>query len=249
MISEKEFASGFTGFWGDCLPFLAPPLIAELNLSGVLLTESGRDWVKPLGASRDTSRNDVIAEMAFGLFVAALQESTPVAALVTNAVRIKEVADAAVDRIQGLRRRSTEEPQKIPIPATEAFALAYRLEEYFEGRVPAEHITIQPRFKGCGILNSCYGDLFASKCLYELKCVDRNLRSVDLRQVLVYCALNYGSQQFDIAEVTILNPRRGIEFRFVVEDLASRVSGKTSAELFHQIRDFLSNFEVMHQAS
>jgi hypothetical protein len=85
--------------------------------------------------------------------------------------------------------------------------------------------------------------------LYEVKCVERNLRSIDIRQVLTYCALNYQSRQFEIDEVCVVNPRRGIVFRFGVEALAEQASGKNSADLFHQIGDFLMNFETIQRPS
>ena len=130
----------------------------------------------------------------------------------------------------------------------EAIDLAMRLQTYFED-YPIETIVIQPRFKGCGILDSCYGDILARKSLCEVKMVDRNLRSADMRQVLAYCALNYRSSQYEIDSVTILNPRRGLEFSFVVEELAERASGKNASELFHHITTFLSDFEAVHQPS
>ena len=127
-------------------------------------------------------------------------------------------------------------------------AIAVRLEDFFENEKAGE-LVIQPRFKGCGILDSCYGDLFMGSTLYEVKCVERNLRSIDIRQVLAYCALNYQSRQFDIDHVCIVNPRRGISFRFGVESLTQKASGKNSAELFHQIGDFLMNFETIQRPS
>jgi len=123
------------------------------------------------------------------------------------------------------------------------------MEEFFAKEIQSGKIIIQPPFKGCGILNSCFGDVLASKCLCELKTVDRNLRSTDIRQVLIYSALNYKSKQYDIETVTILNPRRAVKFSFKVEALVARISRKTSTEVFHQITDFLSDFELMHQAS
>ncbi len=249
MISEKEFASGFTGFWAECLPFLNPQVIAEFNLSGTALTEGRREWVKPLAGSGDSSNNDVVAEAAFGLFAASLKERRDVLTLAKDKSLIRTIGDSAIERVLSLRGYWMVKRHDLKTPIDEAVELAKRIEDYF-GRRPTGHpIVVQPQFKGCGILNSCYGDLFAMDCLYELKMVERNLRSADLRQVLIYCALNYRSQQYVIDNVTVLNPRRGIEFRFSVEELAKRASGKTSSELFHQITDFLCNFETMHQAS
>jgi hypothetical protein len=249
MISEKEFAVGFAGFWSECLPFLTPQVVAEFNVIGTALTEGRREWVKPLAGSGDNSNNDVVAETAFGLFAASLKEGKDVLTLARDMAMIKAIGDSAIERILGLRGYWMAKRRQIDSPTDEAIELAKRLEDYFSAQPSEQLIVVQPQFKGCGILNSCYGDLHAAKCLYELKMVERNLRSADLRQVLIYCALNYRSQQYNIESVVVLNPRRGIEFRFAVEELAARAARKTSGELFHEITEFLCNFETAHQAS
>lgn len=249
MISEKKFAGGFAGFWAETIPFLTPEVIAEFNLRGTALTERRREWVKPLAGSGNSSNNDIIAETAFGLFAAASRQNKNVLALARDKALITEIRKNATERILGLRGYWIVKQLDIKTPKDEIVELAKRLEDYFTCRRSERPIVVQPRFKGCGILDSCYGDLLTSECLYELKMVDRNLRSLDLRQVLIYCALNYRSRQYTFDKVAILNPRRGIEFRFTVEDLAGRVSGKTASELFHVITDFLCSFESMHQAS
>lgn len=248
MISEKQFASEFSGFWAETLPFLTPQAIAELNLSGTAMGDGRREWMKPLAGSGDNSNNDVIAETAFGLFAESLKANTPIVKLLEDAALIQRIEEGAKSRVLGLRREAVLRAHSAQPRTSETIDLASRLETYFED-YPLDSILIQPRFKGCGILDSCYGDILARKSLCELKMVDRNLRSADIRQVLTYCALNYRSSQYEIESVTILNPRRGLEFSFLVEDLAERASGKNASELFHQITTFLSDFETVHQPS
>jgi hypothetical protein len=248
MISEKQFASEFSGFWAETLPFLTPQAISELNLSGTRMGGGRREWMKPLAGSGDNSNNDVIAETAFGLFAESLKANTPILKLLEDAALVQRIEESANHRVLGLRREAVLRAHSAQPRTGEAIDLALRLETYFED-YSLDSIVIQPRFKGCGILDSCYGDILAKKSLCELKMVDRNLRSADIRQVLVYCALNYRSSQYEIDSVAILNPRRGLEFSFVVEDLAERASGKNASELFHHISTFLSDFESVHQPS
>ncbi len=250
MISEKEFASGFTGFWAECLPLLTPQIVAEFNLSGMALIEGRRVWVKPMETMGDGTDNDVIAETAFGLFVSAIMSGKDVLTVAKNKALIKKIGSSAIERVLGLRGHWIVKRRNIETPIDEAIELSVRLEEYFKRAVgDCSKIVVHPQFKGCGMLNSCYGDLLAKKCLYEVKMVDRNMRSLDLRQVLIYCALNHRSQQYKIGTVTILNPRRGIAFSFKIPELVRRISGKTPPELFDEITDFLCSFEDIHQAS
>jgi len=248
MISEKQFASEFSGFWSETLPFLTPQAIAELNLSGTAMSDGYREWMKPLAGSGDNSNNDVIAEIAFGLFAESLKEDKPIVKLLEDAALVQRIEESAKSRVFGLRREAALRAHSTHPRTGEAIDLATRLETHFADYA-LDSIVIQPRFMGCGILDSCYGDILARKSLCEVKMVDRNLRSADIRQVLAYCALNYRSSQYEIDSVTILNPRRGLEFSFFVEDLAERASGKNASELFHHITTFLSDFETVHLPS
>lgn len=247
MISEKQFSEQFSGFWGQCLPFLTPQVIAQMNVNGMPMPDSRGFVAKPLDATEDSANNDLVADTGFGIYTAAIQAGKSVYSI-RNTALLKQIAESAFERIKRLRGSEGKAKMKHLRGMDDSMMIAVRLQDFFETE-GAGALVIQPHFKGCGILDSCYGDLFLDGTLYEVKCVERNLRSIDIRQVLTYCALNYQSRQFEIDEVCILNPRRGISFRFGVESLAQKASGKNSSELFHQIGDFLMNFETIQRPS
>lgn len=248
MISEKKFSEQFLGFWNQCLPFLTPQVVAELNIGGTAMLDSRGVVVKPLVRTEESTNNDLVADTAFGIFAAAHQQDKSVDSITSNSALLKKISQSAFERIRNLRGRETKKKLKPLSRLVDAIEIAVRLYDFFVNKGSGK-LIVQPRFKGCGILDSCYGDLYMEKNLYEVKCVERNLRSIDIRQVFTYCALNYQSQQIVIDEVCIVNPRRGITFRFNVETLAQQVSGKNSAQLFHQIGDFLMNFETIQKPS
>ena len=160
---------------------------------------------------------------------------------------LTDVGSNSISRLLGLKTYWRSIKQKFPKTATEeSIALAVRMEDFFASRPKQRPLVIQPQFKGCGILDSCYGDILAGPCLYESKMVDRNLRSSDLRQLLIYCALNYKSHQYGIEHVAILNVRRATVYEFSMDSLARRVARTSAPEIFHHIIDFLSNFEALH---
>lgn len=248
MISDKQFSEDFSGFWAGCLPFLTPQAVAQLNLRGTSMPAGNGFVVKPLIGSSPNSNSDVVAEAAFGLFATAVQRKVTVVSVTRDGLLLESVIAGAVQRISAYRAfGNAVNPVAAPSVA-DATELAIRLENYFSAK-EFSTLAVQPRFKGSGILNSCYGDLLCDDCLYEVKMVDRNLRGVDLRQVLTYCALNSQSQQAVINSVAILNPRRGIIFQFNLDELAHYACRKTAAELFHEIIGFLGSFEAVHRAS
>lgn len=247
MISEKDFASGFSGFWSECLPFLTPQLIEEMNTSHEGLAGRDNKLMKLSSAGGDNSQNDFLAETAFELFHRAVISGKNVLALAEDENLLSDIASNSASRLLGLRAYRRVVNQEFPKSATkESVALALGMEEFFAGRPDSLPIVMQPCFKGCGILDSCYGDILAGSCLYESKMVDRNLRSADLRQLLIYCALNFRSHQYDIRRVAVLNVRRSTVYEFAVDPLARRVARKSAPEVFHQIADFLSNFDAFH---
>lgn len=247
MISEKQFSEQFSGFWNQCLPLLTPQVIAQMNVNGTPMPDSRGFVAKPLDATEDSANNDLVADTGFGIFAAAMHAGKSVYSIRDTAL-LKRVTQSAFERIKRLRGSEGKAEMKHLRRMDDSMEIAVRLEDFFE-KEGAGELVIQPHFKGCGILDSCYGDFFMGATLYELKCVERNLRSIDIRQVLGYCALNYQSRQFNINEVCVVNPRRGISFRFGVEPLAQKASGKNSAELFHQIGDFLMNFDTIQRPS
>ena len=248
MISEKEFSSGFQDFWNKCLPFLTPQMFAELNATGNMRSKGRRNWIKPLNTSDDNSTNDVVSEAAFELFAKSLESGVGVETLALDDNFLENVVARALGRTASQRlRKGVVLQTAVTPPIIQVVGLADRLESYFRNHPKERPIVVQPQFKGCGVLDSCFGDLITPGHLYELKMGDRNLRSSDIKQALTYCTLNYFSCQYEFANIVILNPRRGSEYTFDIEELASWISGRTAAELFHDIREFLYGLETLHQ--
>ena len=209
MISERQFSEQLSGFWNQCLPLLTPQAVTEMNIHGNPMPDSRGFVAKPLEPKEDSANNDLVADTGFGIFTAAIQAGKSVYSI-RNTALLKQVSESAVERINRLRRTEGRGQVKHLRGMDDSMGLAVRLEDFFEGEGAGE-LVIQPRFKGCGILDSCYGDLLMGNTLYEVKCIERNLRSIDIRQILAYCALNYQSKQFDITDVCIVN--RGEGFR------------------------------------
>jgi hypothetical protein len=86
-------------------------------------------------------------------------------------------------------------------------------------------VTFSPAVRGNGILNSCFADLGVGKTLFEVKTVSRPFQSKDLRQLLVYLALESAAGEPRWEYGGFLNPRLSIFCTFSVDWLVSRLSG------------------------
>jgi hypothetical protein len=89
------------------------------------------------------------------------------------------------------------------------------------------------------LLDSCEGDVLAGAVLYEIKNVDREFRSLDLRQLLTYAFLDNlgGTRRF--SAVGLVNARRGVYFRASVERVCRGVAAASAAEVFREMELFL----------
>jgi hypothetical protein len=92
-----------------------------------------------------------------------------------------------------------------------------------------------PSFPGSGVVSSCRGDLLAGTTLVEVKAGNRGFRAEDVRQVLVYLALNYVARQHEITHMMLLNPRSGHYSKLSVTSLCLFASGLSENELLESI--------------
>ena len=230
MISEKQFALSHSGFWRQLLP-LAEEYIRTTN------RELGR-FSSPLVSSLPSDTRGVVNEIGFRIFVASLKVGNPIETLPQPAVE-QSIRDG-LRHIRGLREHG-----RAPVPdptrdqLDEAVALAKRLDAFFQKSSPGALVPF-PIFPGCGWVNECAGDLLGHQTLFEVKAGDRRFRSIDVRQVLVYCALNSAATAYDISRVCLVNPRLGVFFEESLDALCGETAGRPAIDVLNEIVQFAS---------
>ena len=113
---------------------------------------------------------------------------------------------------------------------------------------PWMFFRIFPELRGFGWLDDCNCDAWTTEAIFEVKSGDRPFRSVDLRQVLAYLALNHFSGGRTLRVVFLVNPRRGTFFRIAAEALSLEMAGRPLVELTQEIEMFLLE-PIMHRPS
>jgi hypothetical protein len=235
MISERVFASNFTSVWQGLTP-TSEIFVRRIN-AGLY------ERVFPhLDSAAPPERRALINEAAFTLFVrygGKLVSRSPLSSLeVVECVTAARRTIAHLDRL-----RSSYVAALDDIEGTEAIAQATRLADFFSVQ-RREQITFNPDFPGCGMIDACHGDVLVGGALYEVKAGDRRFRSVDIRQLLVYMALNYQARRHDIGRLGLFNPRTGVSFEASLVEFCFEVSGQAPPDLFADIVRAFSSGEM-----
>lgn len=230
VITEKRFASSHHAFWRELLP-LGEHYIREVNQKLARFEE-------PLASASLPKYHGVVNELAFRLFIRTATENVSLADL-TDTVILTELSHTIrfIEAFRQHGRGSLPSLEKDEI--AEALVLVRRLSAFFQRGSDAP-LVAQPVFAGCGWLSECQGDVLSSDTLYEIKAGARPFRMLDVKQVLVYCALNFASKCYNIRDVCLLNPREGTYFSETLNRLCELISGRSAVDVLGEIVEYVS---------
>lgn len=208
MISERKLVASHSSFWRSIMP-LGDAFIRAMNVNL-------ERFAKPLPSNNLSSRNALISELAFRVY--GRQQD------VSLDVNVPVLAAEVREYISTLERGAQCEEMTAP-EIEEAQELAQRIQAGVHALGHRTKVTMQPPFLGCGIVADCEGDILLGRTLCEVKNVERGFRLADIRQVLVYCALNFASRQYAIETVALLNARAGVFYRIPLNSLCVASAG------------------------
>ena len=230
MISERSFASGFSSFWRGALPNLES--VARALNSGWTRVD------KPVASLNQPNRRDVISETGFKLFGASLGQkvsSDSVLVAFADAVESLKLSPAGGERSIGPLTQSEVD---------EVTVVAIRLRSFCAENLDRSSLIFEPRFPGHGIIGECKGDICDDNNLVEIKYVDRQFRSIDYRQCLVYAALRYFSKNSTFSNMILFNPYLGTLTKVTVEELVQGASGNAFVDFAADLSYLLTSGEL-----
>src|SRR5579862_6297347 len=214
-----------SGFWNALLP-MQEQYIRTYNSR---LRRFGHAVVSEVPAEQRA----VVNELGFLIFVSAMESRTQPHLLPAGVV--KERAEEALGYVARMAHHSGAPPaHPRHVGVREATALATSLFSYFVGGDVGRVVT-KPLFSGCGWLDHAEGDVLAGTMLYEIKAGERQFRSLDLRQLLCYCALNFSAKTYDIQSVALMNPRSGTYFYDSLERMCQKIAGSSAGDILGEI--------------
>jgi len=233
VISERQFSTLYTSFWSTAMP-LGEAMVRAMNLRVERFTE-------PLNAASPSAFNGFVNELAFRL--AELSSVAGAHSIDTNFLHATyPMTEAYISRLP--RAVVPESATERATAGQDALALAERLLNAIRQGPGKEPVCFRPKFSGCGIHDDCEGDILIGEELWEVKSGDRQFRQNDVRQILIYCALNHFSAKHAIKRYCLVNPRVGVLASGMVRDLSRSGAGCEPQTLFEEIIEFLSLQEV-----
>lgn len=246
MISERQFAAGFSSFWSELLPLLTPACVTVFNQSHGFDLDGGihvDDLVEV--PNSDKLPADILSEAAFGMARTANALGESVKDLLSKGAYRADAWRSATERVSRFRNIVRETCPGSDSPIGEFYDLLAKRYDQFAGYA-AEHgrIEYSPRVSGCGFLADMEADLAAGAVLFEVKTVSRNFSSNDIRQVITYLALDYCSGARRWSSGGLFNPRRNRVALFEPDKFLTYVSGgKAAVVVYREIQDFLASRE------
>ena len=235
MIDATTFAHTYNGFWHVSAP-TCEHFVRKLNLSEVERFEAPMEGVQ-------ADNRAVISEFGFSLFVELERQNLAGQRSVVDEELLDRSWREAESRLrsfahQGLRIARCEEEEELQ----EVYEVASRLMSFFGAE--NRETVLRPKFMGCGFVDTSEGDIVHDGTIYEVKNVNRRLRSDDIRQVVMYAALNAAAEQYDITHVGVVNPRRGQYWRAELDYVSQEISGMSAQSFLDTITYAISSGEI-----
>ena len=250
MISERQFARGFQQLWREVLPLLNPHFVTVFNevYRQKLMHKNGTQ--APVVASGDSTDASVVAEFAFHLVRLASERSIPFLDAANDNRLLSDAEKTALTLVRQYESRQVEIPHILSIvEKSEALLLVENYSTFLSGHSKSA-IEFRPYIRGAGFVNSCTGDLSVSTALFEIKTVNRNIAGKDIRQLLVYLALQSASGTRRWSEAGFFNPRRALVYQFSVDSVIPLLSGgRLTSEVFDQMVEYFGTRDLQFDSA
>lgn len=243
MISERNLARGFESVWQSLFPMLTPGFMRTFNEHLVKAIDTNRTGgAAPVPVGSDAP--DLVAELGIQIAARAIAGTVGAERIGRDRTALEQSwrsAHTLVARYEGEAPDVADAPL-LEEDVREGLRLAGNLGAFADG-IDGE-ARFAPSVPGANVLSRCEADLAVGRTLVEIKTVSRGFRSNDLRQLLVYLALDWARGP-RWTKGCLVNPRRAVWADFEVDWLVRRLSGRPAADAFGDFVDaFASGIEL-----
>lgn len=219
MISETNFSRSYSSFWIEHFPWLNS-FCQSMNKTMIQRVHP------PIGINEDPkfrSINNIIAFIHYcnkiNFSTIKIEKSVKEALIYAKRFPRNHVADYTFNKFNKIIvKKQVENLQK----------------QYKEPDI------LSPFFPGCGIIDSCYGDIIYNGTLVEVKAGERNFQPSDLKQIITYLALNWiMDNPYIIKNICLYNPRMGYLWIYDIITFMQSITSIVKEDAFDQLTKYL----------
>jgi len=233
MISERDIAEKFSVIWKQNFPLLTSNYIRVFNETQI--EKINRFPV----LTNEKVRYDLISEAAFNLSEIVNVTNGTAKEILSNSQKLNELIAGTANVIWKSGKYSNDELIINEFEKDEIFKICNNIIEFIN-TVKKESIYFKPCLKGYSFIPDLVADILIDDTLYEIKTVNRNFKSSDLKQLFLYLALKQTSKSENWKYAGLYNPRKGTYCKFSVKKIVYDLSGgKTPNEAFENLLESL----------
>ncbi|RZJ51639.1 MAG: hypothetical protein EOO44_14310 [Flavobacterium sp.] len=233
MISERDISEKFSAIWKQHFPLLTPNFIRVLNG-----TQTFRINTKQVLALEEV-RFDLISEAAFNLSELAFVNEITASKAFIKEEQIKIISRTA-QSIWKPGNYTDNDLSISDIEKQEIVAIAENILEFIE-KLGGQNVVFKPQLKGYSFIPDLKADISIDDAIFEIKTVNRNFKSSDIKQLLIYIALKQVSEKETWKFGGLYNPRKGSYCKFNIKSSIYNLSGgKSPNEAFENLLNGLN---------
>ena len=248
MISERIAVRAFESVWRTRLPLLTPAFMSSFNRQFVKPIVRAGNPIPPVPSSSASDSPDLVAELGIQIAKSAVEGGLLVADVAGDPASLRA---AWVRSLELVSRYEGGKPDPGTVPlnpgdARDALRLAHTMSAFLDQF--DDDPEFAPLVRGAGALSRCEADLAVGRGLIEVKTVSRRFRSLDLRQLLIYLALDWAGGEPRWTRGCLVNPRRAVWADFDVDWLVRRLAGRAAVDVLADLIDAFGS-GVEHETS
>lgn len=234
MITERDIAEKFSVIWKQNFPMLTPNFMRVFNEAQI---ESINTIQIP---KKEDVRYDLISEFAFNLSEKVAIEEFNIDNLQSGDSKINELIVETAKTIWKSGNYTNNDLVLSETELEESKLICKNIIEFIE-KIKVNNFQFKPNLKGFGSVPDLTADISIDDTLFEIKTVNRNFRSSDLKQLFIYLALNQVANDTNWNFGGLYNPRKGVYCKFNIKSLIYNLSGgKSSNEAFENLLNSLA---------
>jgi hypothetical protein len=229
MISERDISEKFSAVWKQNLPLMTSSFMRVFNAGQIMKINTTSI---PTG---EDIRYDIVAETSFNLSHIANDEHKTTDEVIADSERLKQIVSDTAKSIWTTGNYSEDDLKLKPEELDEIRKICNNTFEFIKV-IKVNEINFKPKLKGYSFIPDLTADISIDDTLFEIKTVNRNFKSSDIKQLFIYLALRQVSEGVNWKYAGLYNPRKGTYCKFNVKSMIYNLTGgNTPNETFENL--------------